>query len=106
MSPVDSGEYVCRVVGGSVPLEASVRVTIESVGSVPGEWYWARGRERRAGMGRLRAQPGEASTPAMAGSHETKAPTFTHPHFLLPFQPGIDPLLSVPSAWSYPPNPD
>nr|XP_019568140.1 PREDICTED: basement membrane-specific heparan sulfate proteoglycan core protein isoform X7 [Rhinolophus sinicus] len=35
VSPVDSGEYVCRVVGGSVPLEASVLVTIEPVGSVP-----------------------------------------------------------------------
>uniref|UniRef100_A0A8C7EWF8 Heparan sulfate proteoglycan 2 n=1 Tax=Neovison vison TaxID=452646 RepID=A0A8C7EWF8_NEOVI len=29
VSPVDSGEYVCRVVGSSVPLEASVLVTIE-----------------------------------------------------------------------------
>lgn len=44
MSPVDSGEYVCRVVGGSVPLEASVLVTIEPVGSVPGEWHWGEGR--------------------------------------------------------------
>ncbi|XP_059546876.1 basement membrane-specific heparan sulfate proteoglycan core protein isoform X6 [Myotis daubentonii] len=35
VSPADSGEYVCRVVGGPVPLEASVRVTIESVSSVP-----------------------------------------------------------------------
>ncbi|KAM8788637.1 basement membrane-specific heparan sulfate proteoglycan core protein isoform 12-T12 [Rhynchonycteris naso] len=35
VSPADSGEYVCRVVGGSVPLEASVLVTIEPVGSVP-----------------------------------------------------------------------
>uniref|UniRef100_A0A673TRL3 Basement membrane-specific heparan sulfate proteoglycan core protein n=1 Tax=Suricata suricatta TaxID=37032 RepID=A0A673TRL3_SURSU len=35
VSPVDSGEYVCRVVGGSVPLEASVLVTIEPAGSVP-----------------------------------------------------------------------
>lgn len=48
MSPVDSGEYVCRVVGGSVPLEASVLVTIEPVGSVPGEWHWGEGR---AGLG-------------------------------------------------------
>lgn len=37
MSPVDSGEYVCRVVGGSVPLEASVLVTIEPIGTVPGK---------------------------------------------------------------------
>ncbi|XP_053776217.1 basement membrane-specific heparan sulfate proteoglycan core protein isoform X1 [Desmodus rotundus] len=35
VSPVDSGEYVCRVVGGSVPLEASVLVTIEPIGTVP-----------------------------------------------------------------------
>ncbi|KAK2507936.1 hypothetical protein MC885_016530, partial [Smutsia gigantea] len=35
VSPVDSGEYVCRVAGGSVPLEASVLVTIEPAGSVP-----------------------------------------------------------------------
>nr|XP_035965223.1 basement membrane-specific heparan sulfate proteoglycan core protein isoform X15 [Halichoerus grypus] len=35
VSPVDSGEYVCRVVGGLVPLEASVLVTIEPAGSVP-----------------------------------------------------------------------
>ncbi|XP_035881387.1 basement membrane-specific heparan sulfate proteoglycan core protein isoform X9 [Phyllostomus discolor] len=35
VSPADSGEYVCRVVGGSVPLEASVLVTIEPVGTVP-----------------------------------------------------------------------
>ncbi|TKC33449.1 hypothetical protein EI555_005383, partial [Monodon monoceros] len=35
VSPADSGEYVCRVVGGSVPLEASVLVTIESADSVP-----------------------------------------------------------------------
>ncbi|XP_036888873.1 basement membrane-specific heparan sulfate proteoglycan core protein isoform X9 [Sturnira hondurensis] len=35
VSPVDSGEYVCRAVGGSVPLEASVLVTIEPVGAVP-----------------------------------------------------------------------
>uniref|UniRef100_A0A8C7BY28 Basement membrane-specific heparan sulfate proteoglycan core protein n=1 Tax=Neovison vison TaxID=452646 RepID=A0A8C7BY28_NEOVI len=35
VSPVDSGEYVCRVVGSSVPLEASVLVTIEPAGSVP-----------------------------------------------------------------------
>ncbi|XP_053431699.1 basement membrane-specific heparan sulfate proteoglycan core protein isoform X4 [Nycticebus coucang] len=35
VSPADSGQYVCRVVGGSVPLEASVLVTIEPAGSVP-----------------------------------------------------------------------
>ncbi|XP_036699513.1 basement membrane-specific heparan sulfate proteoglycan core protein isoform X6 [Balaenoptera musculus] len=35
VSPADSGEYVCRVVGGSVPLEASVLVTIESADSAP-----------------------------------------------------------------------
>ncbi|XP_049734154.1 basement membrane-specific heparan sulfate proteoglycan core protein isoform X6 [Elephas maximus indicus] len=35
LSPADSGEYVCRVVGGSVPQEASVLVTIEPAGSVP-----------------------------------------------------------------------
>ncbi|XP_045441011.1 basement membrane-specific heparan sulfate proteoglycan core protein isoform X9 [Pipistrellus kuhlii] len=35
LSPADSGEYVCRVVVGSVPLEASVRVTIEPVNPVP-----------------------------------------------------------------------
>nr|XP_045374403.1 basement membrane-specific heparan sulfate proteoglycan core protein [Camelus bactrianus] len=35
VSPADSGEYVCRVVGGSVPLEASVLVTIEPADSVP-----------------------------------------------------------------------
>lgn len=29
VSPVDSGEYVCRVEGGSMPLESSVLVTIE-----------------------------------------------------------------------------
>ncbi|MXQ93753.1 hypothetical protein E5288_WYG016917 [Bos mutus] len=35
VSPADSGEYVCRVVGGSVPLESSVLVSIEPVDSVP-----------------------------------------------------------------------
>ncbi|KAK2106119.1 Basement membrane-specific heparan sulfate proteoglycan core protein [Saguinus oedipus] len=35
VSPADSGEYVCRVMGSSVPLEASVLVTIEPAGSVP-----------------------------------------------------------------------
>ncbi|ELW68518.1 Basement membrane-specific heparan sulfate proteoglycan core protein [Tupaia chinensis] len=35
VSPADSGEYMCRVVGGSVPLEASVLVTIEPAGSGP-----------------------------------------------------------------------
>ncbi|XP_058532481.1 basement membrane-specific heparan sulfate proteoglycan core protein isoform X2 [Ochotona princeps] len=35
VSPADSGEYVCRVVGGSVPLESSVLVTIEPESSVP-----------------------------------------------------------------------
>ncbi|XP_075802672.1 basement membrane-specific heparan sulfate proteoglycan core protein isoform X4 [Microtus pennsylvanicus] len=35
VSPVDSGEYVCRVEGGPVPLESSVLVTIEPAGSVP-----------------------------------------------------------------------
>ncbi|XP_047648303.1 basement membrane-specific heparan sulfate proteoglycan core protein isoform X10 [Phacochoerus africanus] len=35
VSPADSGEYVCRIVGGSVPLEASVLVTIEPADSVP-----------------------------------------------------------------------
>nr|XP_054952810.1 basement membrane-specific heparan sulfate proteoglycan core protein isoform X2 [Pan paniscus] len=35
VSPADSGEYVCRVLGSSVPLEASVLVTIEPAGSVP-----------------------------------------------------------------------
>lgn len=37
VSPVDSGEYVCRVEGGPVPLESSVLVTIEPAGSVPGK---------------------------------------------------------------------
>uniref|UniRef100_A0A4X1W5H7 Basement membrane-specific heparan sulfate proteoglycan core protein n=1 Tax=Sus scrofa TaxID=9823 RepID=A0A4X1W5H7_PIG len=40
LSPADSGEYVCRVVSSSGPLEASVLVTIEASGSgtvlVPG----------------------------------------------------------------------
>uniref|UniRef100_A0A8I6ASH2 Basement membrane-specific heparan sulfate proteoglycan core protein n=1 Tax=Rattus norvegicus TaxID=10116 RepID=A0A8I6ASH2_RAT len=35
VSPVDSGEYVCRVEGGPVPLESSVLVAIEPAGSVP-----------------------------------------------------------------------
>ncbi|XP_046324592.1 basement membrane-specific heparan sulfate proteoglycan core protein isoform X2 [Marmota monax] len=35
VSPADSGEYVCRVVGGSVPLETSVLVTIEPESSMP-----------------------------------------------------------------------
>nr|XP_044625881.1 basement membrane-specific heparan sulfate proteoglycan core protein isoform X2 [Equus asinus] len=35
VSPADSGEYVCRVGGGSVPLEASVLVTIEPASSMP-----------------------------------------------------------------------
>ncbi|XP_043765072.1 basement membrane-specific heparan sulfate proteoglycan core protein isoform X5 [Cervus elaphus] len=35
VSPADSGEYVCRVVGGSVPLESSVLVSIEPADSVP-----------------------------------------------------------------------
>ena len=39
VSPADSGEYVCRVVGGSVPLESSVLVSIEPADSVPGEWW-------------------------------------------------------------------
>lgn len=46
VSPADSGEYVCRVGGGSVPLEASVLVTIEPASSMPGEWH---SREGRAG---------------------------------------------------------
>nr|XP_044625886.1 basement membrane-specific heparan sulfate proteoglycan core protein isoform X7 [Equus asinus] len=33
VSPADSGEYVCRVVSSSGPLEASVLVTIEASGS-------------------------------------------------------------------------
>uniref|UniRef100_A0A8D0XVN8 Basement membrane-specific heparan sulfate proteoglycan core protein n=1 Tax=Sus scrofa TaxID=9823 RepID=A0A8D0XVN8_PIG len=33
LSPADSGEYVCRVVSSSGPLEASVLVTIEASGS-------------------------------------------------------------------------
>lgn len=37
LSPADSGEYVCRVEGGPVPLESSVLVTIEPAGSVPGK---------------------------------------------------------------------
>lgn len=37
VSPVDSGEYVCRVEGGPVPLESSVLVTIEPAGTVPGK---------------------------------------------------------------------
>lgn len=41
MSPEDSGEYVCQVVSGSGPLEASVLINIEASGSssvpVPGE---------------------------------------------------------------------
>ncbi|KAM6218940.1 basement membrane-specific heparan sulfate proteoglycan core protein [Rhynchocyon petersi] len=36
LTPADSGEYMCRVVGGSVSLEASVLVSIEPAGSVPG----------------------------------------------------------------------
>ncbi|XP_044524651.1 basement membrane-specific heparan sulfate proteoglycan core protein [Gracilinanus agilis] len=36
VSPADSGEYVCRVVGSSSPQEASVLVTIEPEGSNPG----------------------------------------------------------------------
>ncbi|XP_075408101.1 basement membrane-specific heparan sulfate proteoglycan core protein isoform X2 [Tenrec ecaudatus] len=35
VSPADSGEYTCRVVGGSGPLEASILVTIESAGGMP-----------------------------------------------------------------------
>ncbi|KAI4587988.1 hypothetical protein MJG53_002396 [Ovis ammon polii x Ovis aries] len=35
VSPADSGEYVCRVVVGSVPLESSVLVRIEPADSVP-----------------------------------------------------------------------
>ncbi|XP_023578281.1 basement membrane-specific heparan sulfate proteoglycan core protein isoform X8 [Octodon degus] len=35
VSPADSGEYVCQVVGAPVPLETSVLVSIEPVGSVP-----------------------------------------------------------------------
>ncbi|XP_049734158.1 basement membrane-specific heparan sulfate proteoglycan core protein isoform X9 [Elephas maximus indicus] len=33
VSPADSGEYVCRVMGSSGPVEASVLVTIEASGS-------------------------------------------------------------------------
>ena len=36
VTPADSGEYVCRVVGTSGPLEASVLVTIEA-SVIPGE---------------------------------------------------------------------
>ncbi|XP_040320101.1 basement membrane-specific heparan sulfate proteoglycan core protein isoform X9 [Herpailurus yagouaroundi] len=36
VSPADSGEYVCRVVLGSGPLEASVLVDIKASGSPPG----------------------------------------------------------------------
>ncbi|XP_055978752.1 basement membrane-specific heparan sulfate proteoglycan core protein [Sorex fumeus] len=36
VSPADSGEYMCRVLLGSRPLEASVLVTIEASGSRPG----------------------------------------------------------------------
>ncbi|XP_049631522.1 basement membrane-specific heparan sulfate proteoglycan core protein [Suncus etruscus] len=35
VTPADSGQYVCQVVGGSVPLEATVLVTIEPASSVP-----------------------------------------------------------------------
>lgn len=37
VSPVDSGEYVCRAEGGPVPLESSVLVSIEPAGTVPGK---------------------------------------------------------------------
>ncbi|XP_072465307.1 basement membrane-specific heparan sulfate proteoglycan core protein isoform X4 [Notamacropus eugenii] len=37
VSPADSGEYVCRVVGSSTPQEASVLVTIEPEGSIPAQ---------------------------------------------------------------------
>ncbi|XP_056651603.1 basement membrane-specific heparan sulfate proteoglycan core protein isoform X5 [Monodelphis domestica] len=37
VSPADSGEYVCRVVGSSSPQEASVLVTIEAEGSNPAQ---------------------------------------------------------------------
>lgn len=33
VSPVDSGEYVCRVEGGHAPQESSVLVTIEPADS-------------------------------------------------------------------------
>ena len=36
VSPADSGEYICRVVLGSGPLEASVLVDIKASGSPPG----------------------------------------------------------------------
>ena len=40
VSPADSGEYVCRVILGSGPLETSVLVSIEAsdAGTIPGEW--------------------------------------------------------------------
>uniref|UniRef100_A0A4X2M3Z2 Basement membrane-specific heparan sulfate proteoglycan core protein n=1 Tax=Vombatus ursinus TaxID=29139 RepID=A0A4X2M3Z2_VOMUR len=37
VSPADSGEYVCRVVGGPSPQETSVLVTIEPEGSIPAQ---------------------------------------------------------------------
>lgn len=94
MSPVDSGEYVCRVVGGSVPLEASVLVTIEPAGSVPGEWC--------CGKAWLGTQQGEAPHPAVAGAHETNSPPLPHPA-LLPSHLGLTLCLSSPALGVTPP---
>ena len=92
MSPADSGEYVCRVVGGSVPLESSVLVSIEPADSVPGEWWGFRGEAPHSSKGR---------TP------ETSRP-YLHSHPPLPAssQLGIHSLPSVPSAGGHPPGPD
>lgn len=91
VTPADSGQYVCQVVGGSVPLEATVLVTIEPASSVPGEWYWAEGRARHTGFGR---------TCCSASTHETNSSPITHDFLPLP---GIDPLPSVSALGVTPP---
>ena len=66
VSPADSGEYVCRVVSSSGPLETSVLVTIETSGSdtvlVPGE-------EPCSGAGKQEEGRKEGSRARSSGLH-------------------------------------
>lgn len=70
VSPADSGEYVCRIVSSSGPLEASVLVTIEASGSsavpVPGEGP-SSGVGRLEEGGREERQAGRGQEPGEVG---------------------------------------
>lgn len=70
LSPADSGEYVCRVVSSSGPLEASVLVTIEASGSgtvlVPGkDPYGGAGRLEEGGKEGTSRPRSEASSSSL-----------------------------------------